>query len=273
MKTKNIAIVIMALLMLSNATALATVKAPTWPYLPGTPVQLTAVDGVTSYFISTLSDVPPGYDVHNQAYPGWCIDPAKWMPRDFSLDVILYSSLSPPLALSGINWIAVNYILNHKQGTMMDVQNAIWHFTIGFNPSPSDTYALAMIATANANPTYDPTTGAVLAVICLPLRTDVQNSIIELPILQEGEGLSPGYWKHNVKVYCGGPGHYSGDPHESDGSMKGYELWIQTHIAGQGSFTLGWANTQFQNNAYKNMWLTIANWFNAAAGLSPYVED
>jgi hypothetical protein len=85
-------------------------------------------------------------------------------------------------------------------------------------------------------------------------------------------GLSPGYWKHNVKVYCGGPGHYSGDPHETDDSMESYELWIRNNIAGQGSFTLEWANERFQDNAYKSMWLTIANWFNAAADRFPYSD-
>jgi hypothetical protein len=274
MKTKNIAIVIMALLMLSNAAALATVKAPAWPYLPGDPVQLTAVDGVTSYFIITLSGVPVGYDVHNQAYPGWCINPGKYMPRGEPHDVMLYSSISPPV-LGSVNWVAINYILNHKQGAIQDVQDAIWHYTVGFAPSDAD--ALAMIAAADAHPGYDPMTGAVLAVLCIPLdvlgHDPVQETLIELPPPPSGSGLSPGYWKHNVKVYCGGPGHYSGDPHETDGSMESYELWIQTHIGGQGSFTLEWANTQFQNNAYKSMWLTIANWFNAAAGLSPYVED
>jgi len=81
-------------------------------------------------------------------------------------------------------------------------------------------------------------------------------------------GLSPGYWKHNVKVYCGGPGSYSGDPHETDATMEGYEAYIGAH--GHPTFTLEWANERFQDNQYKSMWLTIANWFNRAAGRSPY---
>lgn len=264
--------------MLSNATLLTTVKAAPWPNLPATPVQLTVVDGTssTSYFISTLSGVPVGFDVHNGVYPGWCTDMDRYMARSVSHNVILYSSLSPPAALSGINWSAINYILNHKQGEMIDIQHAIWWFTDSYTPWDPDT--IEMINGANTHPGYVPTTGEVLAVICLPQRAlgeAVQDSIIELivPPEEQGEGLSPGYWKHNVKVYNGGPGHYSGDPHETAGSMESYELWIQTHIGGQGSFTLEWANERFQNNAYKNMWLTIANWFNAAAGLPPYAGD
>jgi hypothetical protein len=82
-------------------------------------------------------------------------------------------------------------------------------------------------------------------------------------------GLSPGYWKHNVKVYCGGPGSYSGDPHETAASMEYYASIIASSHPG---FTLEWANERFQNNAYKSMWLTIANWFNAAADRLPYSD-
>jgi hypothetical protein len=225
MKAKHIVIVIMALLMLSSVTLLATVKAPApWPNLPLTTVQLTVVNGATSYFISTLSGVPAGFDVHNGVYPGWCVDTSATMIRSVSHNVKLYSSISPPV-LTGINWIAINYILNHHQGfSMIDVQQAIWVFTNGYAPYPA---IQALVDAAKANPTYDPTTGAILAVICLR-QTDsgVQNSIIELskPLLP---GLSPGYWKHNVKVYNGGPGSYSGDPtHETAKTMEGYATII-----------------------------------------------
>jgi len=80
-------------------------------------------------------------------------------------------------------------------------------------------------------------------------------------------GRSPGYWKHNVNVYCGGPGSYSGDPKETASSMEYYEARIAALHPG---FTLEWANERFQDNQYKSMWLTIANWFNRAAGRSPY---
>lgn len=92
-----------------------------------------------------------------------------------------------------------------------------------------------------------------------------------------GVGLSPGYWKHNVKVYNGGPGSYSGDPtHETDASMEGYAAIIMGYFAPNppGAVSahdfLVWANKMFQDNAHKDMWLTIANWFNAASGRYPY---
>lgn len=177
MKTKLIAIMILASLMLSSGTLLATVNAVSWPKLPTQLVQLTVVDGTISYFTSTLSGVPAGFDVDNGVYLGWCVDRSVTMVRSVAHDVKLYSSISPPV-LSSINWIAVNYILNHKQGSMMDVQEAIWHFTDAF--SPISATAQLMVDAANANPTYDPT-GGILAIICLPQdHPDAQNSIIEL---------------------------------------------------------------------------------------------
>jgi hypothetical protein len=275
MKTKYAVISIMALLMLSNATALATVKAPAWPLLPATLVHLTAADGVASHFISTLSGVPPGYDVQNGAYPGWCIDPGKYMPRGDPHNVMLYSSISPPVLphppyLSSVNWVAINYVLNHKQGDMEDVQDAIWHYTIGF--APSDLDALAMIAAADANPSYDPMTGTVLAVLCIPLPvTDhdlVQDSIIELPHHPSGPGYTPGFWKHNIGVALGyNPGEYSAF---RDGTkltlamLQGYATIVGVTL--QEAYGALTARGPGMDTVRANM----ANAFNAAAGYGPF---
>jgi hypothetical protein len=86
-------------------------------------------------------------------------------------------------------------------------------------------------------------------------------------------GLSPGYWKHNVKVYNGGPGHYSGDPKESDTSMEGYAaIILGTSDHAQIVAYLDWVNDMFQDSAHNDMWLELANLFNAAAGRLPYSD-
>ena len=282
MKRLIIPLALLGLIMVSGATPLAITNAAPWPNLPSTVVHLMVVDGTTSYFKSTLSSVPAGLDVLNGVYPGWCIDRETTMVRSVSHDVRLYSSLTPPASVSGINWRAINYILNHKQSTMMDVQRAIWHFTDGYTATG---FALAMVNAANANPSYDPTTHPILTVICLSQTSSgVQDTIIEL---RHGLcGLSPGFWKHNVKVYNGGPGSYSvqspGIPRETDASMLGYAETILVNHAGEmpsGVDTprevLQWANGMFQSKvkADKAMWLTIANWFNQAAGRLPYVSN
>jgi hypothetical protein len=266
MKTKLITIAVIGLLMLSSATLLATVKAEPWPNLPLTPVQLTVVDGTTSYFISTLSGVPAGFDVTNGVYPGWCTERSKTMDRGVSHNVMLYSSMSPPPALSGINWVAINYILNHKQGLMMDVQYAIWHFTDG--SSDGGAAAQAMVAAANANPTYDPTTGAILAVICL--RQDdrgVQNTIIEL----RKPGLSPGFWKHNISVALGlSKGSFSspheGDPHLTLEDLQGWATEIGVTLQ-EAYYALN-----ARGPGMDVVRLDMANAFNAAAGFGPYMD-
>jgi len=190
MKTKHLAIAIIAIVMLSSVTLLTTAKATPWPNLPSATVQLTVVNGTTSYFISALSGVPPGFDVYNGVYPGWCVDRATIMNRSVSINVKLYSSLSPPTTLSSINWIAINYILNHKLGTMLDVQDAIWYFSDGY--SSISATAQAMVDAANAHPTYDPTKGAILAVICLPQTTNWNGKQISIIELTHGTGKVTG---------------------------------------------------------------------------------
>jgi hypothetical protein len=178
LKIKKLALPVMSFLVLSGILMI-TVAANAWPSLPSTQVQLTVVNGTNSYFISTLSGVPGGFDVNNGTYTGWCVDRSVNMTRGVPHNVLLYSSLSPPMALNKIDWIAIDYILNHKQGTMMDIQQAIWHFSDAF--SPISTIAQEMVDAANANPAYDPTSGGVLAIICAKQNdSNAQNSIIEL---------------------------------------------------------------------------------------------
>jgi hypothetical protein len=82
-------------------------------------------------------------------------------------------------------------------------------------------------------------------------------------------GKSPGYWKHNVKVYVEDQGSYSGTPKETDWKMEYYEGRIQD-LPGLSEFSLEGANEIFQDNANKDMWLWLANLFNWAAGRAPY---
>jgi hypothetical protein len=278
MNLKNLSIALIVFAMLSGMV-LATVKADPWPNLPSTSVTMQVVDGTTSYFVTTLSNVPAGYDVSNGVYPGWCVDVRYTIPRAPTTHTVkLYSSLTPPLGLVGA-WDMVNYILNHKQGGRADIQAAIWYFIKMQAPTPGYYTGLyyppsvdttAMVANALANGVgYVPSPGGILAVICDPSPEATQISIIEIrvPLL----GLSPGYWKHNVNVYNGGRGSYSGDPHITPAQLEAYAAYIKTNF--YSGFSLAWAQSRFQNNQYKDMWLTIANWFNAAAGRAPYTGD
>jgi hypothetical protein len=160
--------------------------------LPVVPVTMAAYkNDPISKFSIVLSNVPAGYDVYNRAYLGWCIEEFIFLTEGVEYDVYLYSSYDPalPVALQDDDWDMVNYILNHKQGDAIDIQNATWYFIDGGNmPSSSEGQAMVNDALANGEG-FIPEPGQVIAVIC---ADETQNVIIELrlPRLVGGEILA-----------------------------------------------------------------------------------
>lgn len=187
-KTKRSLAVGFAILALSSILAnfVATRAAPySGVNLPSTIVKIEVINGTATYFNITLSEVPMGYDVANGTYPGWCVDQTAIMARSpVTHEVRLYSSVNPPVTLATQRWDMVNYILNHKQGTLDDIQQAIWYFVNGIgNYTPSRAVATAIVNEALANGTgFIPESNQTITVICLPvvLSPDVQVSIIEV---------------------------------------------------------------------------------------------
>ena len=156
--------------------------------IPSTIVRIEVSDGTESYFITELSEVPVGYDVTNGTYLGWCVDVTAEMARSPATHPVkLYSSLNPPGELASEEWDMVNYILNHKQGSAEDIQQAIWYFIHMDNSySPTSTVAWTIVNDTLANGNgFVPGHGQTIAVICYPMvllpePTDVQISIIEV---------------------------------------------------------------------------------------------
>jgi len=173
----------LSLLLISNSAA-----ADTGLNLPSMPVRIEVSNGTESYFNTKLMDVPSGYDVTNGTYFGWCVDIRTEMARSPAThQVFLYSSIDPPGELADEEWDMVNYILNHKQGTAQDIQQAIWYFIhMDGNYAPTSTVAWDIINDALANGDgFIPGYGQTLAVICYPTilfpgQPDVQVSIIEV---------------------------------------------------------------------------------------------
>jgi len=153
--------------------------------LPSGWVYIAVNNGTESYFLTTLSGVPSGYDVANETYLGWCVDMRLDMTRNQTFQALLYSSLDAPQNLTtGAQWNMTNYVLNHKQGNnFTDIQEAIWYFTIANYSGSLSTLANAMVQDAIANGTnFTPGQGQTVAVICYPLVIQqqwVQVSIIE----------------------------------------------------------------------------------------------
>lgn len=160
--------------------------------LPSTLVAVVVDDGnqSQSHFVTTLGNVPEGYDVANSTYFGWCIDASVLMTRNETFEAILYSSLSPPPGTwSAARWDMVNYILNHKQGNSTDLQDAIWYFinnSISFNGTLTPVAnATVDDALANGNG-FIPNPGQTAAAIVFPQNIlpgsgPFQDSIIEIP--------------------------------------------------------------------------------------------
>jgi len=161
----------------------------------------------------TLSGVPAGHDVMDGPYAGWCIEDNH--QPDFpagTLFTLLDSTDDPlnlPATYQSVPWDKVNYLLNHKAGTIHEVQAALW-IVAGTDDLISPTFPLtaaaqAMVNDANLNGTgFVPGPGQVAAVI---LDGDglgpggFQDTIIEVPVVPPpaGEGCTPGYWRNHLE--------------------------------------------------------------------------
>lgn len=192
-----------------------------------------------SFFNVSFEGIGEGYDVQDNPknYLGWCIDHGTSLPMSGNpYTVKLYSSYCPPVKFLNhkyddgepsdvaipINWGAVNWVINHKQGNYMEIEAAVRHFAnLGPNTNPPGSqYYDAMIADAMENSEgFVPGCGDVIAVIVdNNLEIDIndpaylyhrnQYLIIEVPIPCNYEGLTPGFWK-NKGVKVGWPSPYN----------------------------------------------------------------
>jgi hypothetical protein len=277
---------VFAIVLLLSGVLMTTALA-----FPISDVTMNVVDGTDSYFLTTLSGIPPGEDISDGTYPGWCVDVSTDIERSTDYVVTLYSSLAPPTGLEGEAWDMVNYILNHKLGGRIDIQAAIWYFIkldtnyltpgyytynpggnpYGGDPPSADTMAMVADATNNGAG-YNPGEGDVLAVICMP-DDAVQISIVELeiPPTCDKPGLSPGFWKHNIQVALGlKKGSFSspheGEPHLTAADLQGWADAIPVTLED------ALAALQAKGPGSDVIRLDMANAFNAAAGFCPYME-
>jgi len=158
-------------------------------YLPGCTGDYQAkyyYPGTKGYWDVEFFNMPDGYDLINGIYPAWCLQQNVYATPGTLYDICAYSSYDEenlPPSLQGLNWEAIAWILNHKHplATIMDIQEAIWHYALGTNTS--DPEALAMIADADANSAgYVPGAGELMAVI-LYVSDNVQAIFVEVEIL------------------------------------------------------------------------------------------
>ncbi len=140
MKKLTLIIGICTLLICSTLTTIGGASEPTPTVrLPTQLLTMRAENGTTSWFVMTLLNVPPGWDIVNQTYPGWCVQLSTEMSRGVDHAVRLYSSIDPGI-IDGIPWVSnktynstnwdkVNYVINHKQGASKStIQEVIWWY-------------------------------------------------------------------------------------------------------------------------------------------------
>jgi hypothetical protein len=207
MKTKKILIIGTAVLLLGSGVFVGVNALLPNISLPGQTVTMTIFDGSESYFDIYLSDVPPGFDVTNGFYVGWCADRTVYMPRGTSLTVRLWNSydLMLPLPLRDKNWSKVNYILNHEDGaTKTDIQGAFWNLLCDTPYSSISPKAQELVDAADGF--FIPQSGDFIAILAEPMYNDshpwpFQFAFLQVRLPQRGcEGLTPGYWK-NLKQH------------------------------------------------------------------------
>ena len=188
---KKLSISIVSILVVSMLIVGPVCSASWTINLPTDPVTLVVNEVSTySFFLSTLSNVPVGFDVSNRVYAGWCVDLRYDIPQDpVTHSVTLFSSVNPPEDFEDEEWDMVNYILNNRKGTALDVQYALWYFVrmdgasrtwFSYEGYVKTAEAQAMVDDALANGEgFTPGPKDVVAVICVP-ETETQITIIEL---------------------------------------------------------------------------------------------
>jgi hypothetical protein len=168
-------------------------KAPPLPP-SDTIVQMRVYTASASYITTHLYNVPDApdgedpYEVWDGQWPGWCADEYHTIYIGSLYNANLLSSYdfaSWPLAAQtdprlDRPWDKINYIINHKQGNAVDVQDAIWYFTDGTEPAITKLDAWAMIDDANAYGVgWYPVGGQNMALICW-VNLSVQVTFIEV---------------------------------------------------------------------------------------------
>jgi len=162
----------------------------------------------------TLSGVPVGYDVSDGTYVGWCSEDNFQPDAGPGLSTVLYDSTDTPAALpptyQGVPWNKVNYLLNHKLGTLQEIQAALWIImnTDASSPTfPTTPTVTAMVTDADTfGGAFVPSYGQVVAVIIYAdglgaygaSPDNFQDTLIEVQVPRmAGCTLTLGYWKNH----------------------------------------------------------------------------
>ena len=107
-------------------------------------------------------------------YAGWCASLQSYSADSGLTGYTVASTYLP--SLNSAAWNEVNYILNNKQGTVQDVQQAIWIVLTGvanvYNPSTTAVNLAALAVSAGA--TFVPAPGQTMGVLLTTTQDPLQ---------------------------------------------------------------------------------------------------
>lgn len=227
--------------------------------LPQDPVTLSVVHAGApeSYFVTTLKDVPFGYDVYNGTYVGWCGHKNQNIQSNHDYtNTHLYSSYdyNRPRHLWHENWSKINYLLNNKIENVdwWQVQYVIW-VLLDFEDAGLDEYGWSMYENASLyGVEFCPDYSEILAVIAYP-GEGVQLHIFELLLIEQEEEDEPPSKVENLVVVDAKDGKLdlSWDSAYDDFGVDHYEIWrdgaFLINVTGTGYLDTGLTNGQLYN--------------------------
>lgn len=141
------------------------------PKIPDHPVTAFIKRGNHSRFEIFFLDLKNDYDlVDFEYYKAWCLAKNKKLKKNVLHNVRLYNSDSPdlPAEFRHVNWNQVNYILNHKRGPSLAVQEAVWHLIDDDVPLTIPEAQELVDEAAEKGNEYVPGEGEVMGIICCP---------------------------------------------------------------------------------------------------------
>jgi hypothetical protein len=101
-----------------------------------------------------LKNVGNGYDVEDGTYLGWCAEDNHMPDPSPNFSTILYDSTDDvgnlPATYQSVAWNKVNYLLNHKNGTVEEIQAALW-IVMGTDDPSNPTFPTTQIVSDMVN--------------------------------------------------------------------------------------------------------------------------
>lgn len=175
--------------------------------LPVSPICFSPAASSNSFADITFSQIPAGYSVTNGVYPAWCVEFEVEITESNLYKALLFDSNGTlPAHLQNNPWDKVNYILNHKQGTASDIQNAIWSVLGQSNVPPFTANAQSMTNDAHQfGMGFVPTNGQVQGVIVDPQETPpVQRVMCETVCVPDTDTNQPSNATFSSPAYLPG---------------------------------------------------------------------